>query len=73
MARRPNNAATEQLSAAELEELRQRLAAMPRHEVEIFYKAIHNACRYTFRLPSPRLIQELVRAWKELRRPPILR
>lgn len=41
---------------------------MPRHELETFYKATHNACRYVMRLPSPRLIQELVQAWEALRR-----
>jgi hypothetical protein len=42
---------------------------MPRHELEIFYKATHNACAYTVgRPPAPRLIQELVQAWKILHR-----
>jgi len=45
-----------------------KLEAMPRHELETFYKATHNACRYVLRLPSPRLIQELVQAWRALRR-----
>jgi hypothetical protein len=35
---------------------------------ETFYKATHNACRYVLRLPAPRLIQELVQAWRALRR-----
>ena len=35
---------------------------MPRHELEIFFKATHNTCGYAVRLPSPRLIQELVQA-----------
>jgi hypothetical protein len=30
-------------------ELRRKLEQMPRHELEIFYKAIHNACA----LPAP--------------------
>jgi hypothetical protein len=67
MARRPNHPATEQLDQAELGALRDRLAQMPRHQLEIFYRSTHNACRYVMRLPSPRLIQELVQAWKELR------
>ena len=33
---------------------------MPRYELETFYKATHNACRYALRLPAPRLNQELV-------------
>jgi hypothetical protein len=40
---------------------------MPRHELEAFYKATHNACRYVLQ-PSPRLIQELVQAWRVLGR-----
>jgi len=32
-------------------------------------KAVHNACRYTeVRAPAPALVQELVQAWKALRR-----
>jgi hypothetical protein len=50
-----------------LVELRHKLEAMPHHELEIFYKASHNACALRMRLPSPRLIQELVQAWKTLR------
>lgn len=37
---------TGQLTRAELEALRLRLEAMPRHELETFYKATHNACRF---------------------------
>jgi hypothetical protein len=40
---------------------------MPHHQLEIYYRSTHNACRYVNRLPSPRLVQELVQAWKELR------
>ena len=68
MARRYSTPAKEKLTREHLEELRGRLEAMPRHELEIFYKATHNACRYALRLPSPRLIQELVQAWKALRK-----
>lgn len=39
----------EQLTRAELEALRPRLAAMPRHELKTFYKATHNARRYMLR------------------------
>ena len=49
-------------------ELRERLAVMPQHELALFYRVTHNACRYEVRLPSPRMIQELVQAWKELRK-----
>ena len=69
MARRPNVGSREQLTPAELRELREKLAAMPRYELEAFYKATHNACRYDVlgRTASPRIIQELVQAWKALR------
>jgi hypothetical protein len=39
---------------------------MPRHELETFYKATDNACRYVMRLRSPRLIQGHVQAWSAL-------
>ena len=68
MARRPDHRAKEQLTATELDELRTRLEAMKVHEVEIYYKASHNACQYSVHLPSPRLVQELVAAWKVLRK-----
>ena len=67
MARRFTSPSVEQLTRAELEALRVKLEAMPRHELETFYKATHNACRNALRLPSPRLIQELVQAWRALR------
>ena len=68
MARRPHSPSQEQLTPSELVELRRKLEAMPQHELEIFYKATHNACAFRVRLPSPRLIQELVQAWKVLRK-----
>ena len=39
-------------------------------ELEIFYKATHNACRYNVngRVPCPRAIQEFVQAWRALRK-----
>jgi hypothetical protein len=70
MARRPKAPSQEQLTPSELLELRRKLEGMPHHELEIFYKATHNACRYVMRLPSPRLMQELVQAWKILRTRP---
>ena len=69
MARKPNTGSQEQLTPGELVELRRRLAAMPGYELEIFYKATLNACRYEAgRVPCPRIIQELVTAWKVLRK-----
>jgi len=67
MARRSTSPLVEQLTRAELAARRVKLEAMPRHELATFYKATHNACRYVLRLPSPRLIQELVQAWRVLR------
>ncbi len=66
MARRFNSPSREQLSKAEIEALRRNLAAMPRYELETFYKATHNACKLAVRVPPPRMIQELVQAWKLL-------
>lgn len=69
MARRPNSGSREQLTARELERLRKELEAMSPYEVELYYRATHNACAYKYqRVPSPRIIQELVQAWKQLRK-----
>ena len=57
----------EKLNLQQLTELRNRLAAMPRSELDIFYKSTHNACSYAVRIPPPAMIQDLVQAWKELR------
>ena len=68
MARR-REISNEKLNEAELGALRQRLSAMPLHQLETFYKAAHNACRYTeVRAPAPAVVQEFVQAWKALRR-----
>ncbi len=64
MARRSTSPATEQLSRAQIEDLRRQFEAMPKQELEIFYKATHGACRYAWRLPSPRLIQDSSKAGK---------
>ena len=59
----------EKLTEADLAALRQRLSAMTLHDLEAFYKATHNACRYTeTRAPAPAVVQEFVQAWKQLRR-----
>lgn len=68
LARRLNSPNREQLDRAQLDEVRKRLAAMPQHELAMFYRTTLNACRYEVRLPSPRMIQELVQAWKQLRK-----
>jgi hypothetical protein len=51
----------EQVTRAELEEIRVKLEAMPQHEMETFYKATHNACRYVMRLPPPCDVRHLWR------------
>lgn len=66
MARR--HTPTPQLTETELAELRVKLDAMPQNTLEIYYKATHNACRFVMRVPSARLMQELVTVWKALRR-----
>ena len=69
MARRPNTGSREQLNREELARLRAELEAMQPSELDIFYKATHNACAYNaMRVPSPRMIQELVQAWRVLRK-----
>jgi hypothetical protein len=68
MARRPHVRSEAKLSIAELEEYRLKLASLTRNEAEREYTATHNACRLDAgRVPSPKLIQELVQAWKRLR------
>ena len=60
---------TEKLNEAELAALRQRLSTMTLHDLETFYRAAHNACRYTeVRAPAPAVVQEFVQVWKQLRR-----
>ncbi|MCU1335923.1 MAG: hypothetical protein JWO19_1504 [Bryobacterales bacterium] len=59
----------EALSATELADLRRKLAAMKEHEVKSFYRSAHFRCElHEYRLPSARSVQELVQAWKQLRR-----
>lgn len=59
----------EVLSATEVSELRRRLAAMKEHEIKSFYRSAHFRCElHEIRLPSARSIQELVQAWKVLRK-----
>jgi hypothetical protein len=69
MARRPNTGSREQLTQEELAALRKELEEMTLHQLETYYKATHNACSYSgVRVPAPRVIQELVQAWKQLRK-----
>jgi len=57
------------LNSEELATLRAELAAMKEHELKAFYRGAYHRCElHEFRIPSPRSIQELVQAWKELRK-----
>ena len=56
----------EVLSATELADLRRR---MKEHEVRSFYRSAHFRCElHEIRFPSARSVQELVQAWKQLRK-----
>jgi len=68
MARR-REITNEKLNETELAALRQRLSNMPLHDLETYYKATHNACRYTeTRAPAPAVVQAFVQVWRQLRR-----
>jgi hypothetical protein len=68
MARRPRPP-DEMLSPRGLAELQQRLSMMSITAVQDFYQYTHSACRiYPGHFPSARSIQELVQAWKQMRK-----
>ena len=59
----------EVLTATELADLRRRLSTMKEHEVRSFYWSAHFRCElHEIRFPSARSVQELVQAWKQLRK-----
>jgi hypothetical protein len=70
MARRPDFGKPEFFSREELEEMGRNLALMSEHAARDFYQRAYRDCRIingsTF--PSARAIQELVQAWKQLRK-----
>jgi hypothetical protein len=71
MARRPDfkEQPEEILSREELKTLRQQLAHLSVGHVRDFYERAYYRCRMTSsKFPSARSIQELVQAWKLLRR-----
>jgi len=49
-------------------ELRERLAAMSSRELAEFYSACHYMCRPDEHAPRAAFVQQLVAAWKEIRR-----
>lgn len=70
MARRPDLAKETFFSRKELEEIGRNLALMSEQGVREFYQRAYRDCRiingHTF--PSARSVQELVQAWKQLRK-----
>jgi hypothetical protein len=57
------------MSEAELQQLTRELARLSPYSVKEFYKVTHAACALqSDKLPEPRRMQELVTAWKLLRK-----
>jgi hypothetical protein len=68
MARRPQPP-DEVLSRKELTELQRRLSMMSTTAVQDFYQSAYTVCRIgPGHFPSARAIQELVQAWKQMRK-----
>ena len=68
MARRPKPP-DDVLSPRDLAELRERLSMMGASAVQDFYRSAHFVCRIgPGHFPSARAIQELVQAWKQMRK-----
>lgn len=69
MARRRTYDEQPVLSREELRALQQKLANANVLEIEAFYRTAHHRCiLQPVALPSPRAVQELVQAWKVLRK-----
>ena len=70
MARRPDFGKREFFSREELEEMGRNLALMSEHAVRDFYQRAYRDCRIinSSTFPSARALQELVQAWKQLRK-----
>ena len=70
MARRPEIRTKEDvLNEKELQDLQRRLSLLNPQHVEDFYNQAHRECCLGEKgLPSPRAIQQLVQAWKQLRK-----
>jgi hypothetical protein len=68
MARRPQPP-DEVLSRKDLADLQRRLSMMSTTAVQDFYRSAHFVCRIgPGHFPSARAIQELVQAWKQMRK-----
>jgi len=64
---RPGSEKPEVLSEGEVKQLRHSLAHLSPDGVRQFYERAFEDCRLVYnRLPSPRKIQTLVQAWKQL-------
>lgn len=71
MARRPDLSKREDMMSREdLNALSDSLAHLSMHAVLDFYQQAYRACRIinSSTFPTPRAIQELVQAWKQLRK-----
>jgi hypothetical protein len=67
MARRPNDEKPDALDEREIKQLRHSLAHLSPEGVRQFYERAFEDCRLVYsRLPSPRKMQTLVQAWKQL-------
>jgi hypothetical protein len=67
MARRPDHKKAEVLSEDDLKQLRHNLAHLSVGAVRDFYDQAYRDCRLIYhRLPSPKQMQVLVQAWKQL-------
>ena len=67
MARRPDRGNVEVLSEADLKDLRYNLAHLSPGAVRDFYERSYRDCRPLYnRLPSPKQMQILIQAWKQL-------
>ena len=69
MARPPDREKAEILSEKDLKELRYSLAHLSVTAVRDLYQQAYQDCRLVYdRLPSPRKMQTLVQAWRQLRK-----
>jgi hypothetical protein len=67
MARRPQRDQPDVLNKEDLKQIRRNLALLSPSAVRDFYQRAFEDCRLIYdRLPSPRKIQTLVQAWKQL-------
>jgi hypothetical protein len=71
MARRPEVGRKDEVwSAEDLKEISRNLAVLSEHAVRDFYQDAYRRCRIinSSTFPSARAVQELVQAWKQLRK-----